>query len=189
MRSWLKGRIGRSVAVGTIAMGLVGGAAYLVAGPVLGSTVASTTTPSSSAASTLQSATSGSGQSGSAAAGAAATGGGRAGVLRRLLARSDHASLQVKIKGTWQTVTLDRGTIKSISSTSITILRPDGVTVTAPLSSSTKFLRAPESSLGNGDHLVVVQVGSSTRWVVALKKAAGGTGSSAAAGSSSNSTT
>lgn len=160
MPTWLKSRLGKSVAAGTLSVALVGGAAFAVAGPLMGSTVSSTAAPAS-----VQAA------NGTSPAPAAA---GRGGILRHLLARSVHASIVVKSKGGgYVTLTLDRGTIQSISSTSITILRPDGVSITAPISSSTKFLRGTESSLAAGAKVVVVQEGGTTRDVVALGKGAG----------------
>jgi hypothetical protein len=169
MPTWLKSRLGKSVAAGTLAVALVGGAAFAVAGPLMSSTVSSTvSTPASAAA--VQTA---SGNTGSSSASQAKPAKGRAGVLRKLLSRSVHATLVVKGKGgTYVTLTLDRGTIQSISSTSITILRPDGVSVTAPISTSTKFLRASESSLASGDKVVVVQESGTTRDVIAIGKGA-----------------
>jgi hypothetical protein len=64
---------------------------------------------------------------------------GELGGIRKLLLRTDHASLEVKVKGTWETVTLDRGKVSAISSTSITLARPDGQNVTETIGSTTKF--------------------------------------------------
>lgn len=58
---------------------------------------------------------------------------------RTLLQRSDHSTLELKVKGQWVTYTLDRGKVASISPTSITLTRPDGQTVTDTINSSTRF--------------------------------------------------
>jgi hypothetical protein len=58
---------------------------------------------------------------------------------RGLLARTDHASLEVRQDGKWVTVDVDRGNVTSASTTSITLSRPDGQSVTLQISSSTKF--------------------------------------------------
>lgn len=58
---------------------------------------------------------------------------------RTLLQRSDHSTLELKVKGQWITYTLDRGKVASISPTSITLTRPDGQTVTDTINSSTRF--------------------------------------------------
>lgn len=197
MPRWLKSRLGTSIAAGTLAIGVVGGLAFAVAGPIMGSSVSSTTPPASpatqaaaggkGAAACAAAGAAGSATSGSPASGSAATcAGRRAGILRKLLGRTEHASLTLRGKGgTWVTVTFDRGTIQSISPTSITIVRPDGVSVTAPVTPSTKFRRATESSLAAGDKVVVVQEGGSARAVLALgRRAAAGSGGGAGAGSS-----
>jgi hypothetical protein len=206
VRSWLSGHVGRSVVAGVLAVGVVGGLAFAVAGPIMGSNASTTSSPAAStglAGSALQAATGASvkacagGKASAAGAATSAPGtstpsaaakGCGAGVLRRLLGRAVHATFVIPTKSGNVTVTLDRGAIQSISSTSITILRKDGVTVTDPISSSTKFLRASESSLAAGDHVVLVQVGGTTRYVVAIGKGTGADASSAAA-SASDSTT
>jgi hypothetical protein len=58
---------------------------------------------------------------------------------RGLLARTDHATLEVRQDGKWVTVDVDRGNVTSASTTSITLMRPDGQSVTVHISSSTKF--------------------------------------------------
>ena len=50
--------------------------------------------------------------------------------LLRLARRADHATVEVKRHGTWQTFTFDRGMVTADTATSITLKRPDGVTVT-----------------------------------------------------------
>ncbi len=58
---------------------------------------------------------------------------------RSLLTRADHATLEIRKKGKWVTVTVDRGNVTAASATSITLARPDGQNVTLALTSSTKF--------------------------------------------------
>jgi hypothetical protein len=185
MGGWLKNRFGRTVAIGALAVAGVGGLAYAFAGPLSSSNAAATSgstanfqATGTTGSSTCTAAPAGAGAStGTAAASSPSSSGctalGKRGVLRKLLARTAHASLTIQDKsGQWVTVDLDRGTVQSISSTSITILRPDGVTVTAPLDSSTKFLRQAESSVVVGDRVVVVQEGGAARYVI-VGKAAG----------------
>ena len=193
MGGWLRSRVGKSVAAGTLAVVGAGGLTYAIAGPLTGSNVSTV-----SGSANFQASGAGAGAancagaiagaaagavpsaSGVAVAPAAACGRGRGGMLRRLLARSAHASLVVRDRsGQWVTVDVDRGTVKSISSTSITLLRPDGVTVTAVLSSSTKFLRQPESSVVAGDRAVVLQVGGTARYVLVGKPAGANAGNGA----------
>jgi hypothetical protein len=195
MPSWLKSRLGTCVVAGTLAIGVVGGLAFAVAGPIMSSTVSSGAPQASPAVQAAASAGAATGTSPSAAVSPGTASGtkacaGRGGILRRLLGRTDHASLTVRGKGgSWVTVTLDRGTVKSISATSITIVRPDGGTVTAPITSSTKFRRATESSLAAGDKVVVVQEAGTTRFVIGLGKPAGGSSAGAPAGGAASSTT
>ena len=58
---------------------------------------------------------------------------------RHLLARADHATFEVKAQGRWVTIDLDRGTVTAVSSTSITLRRPDGVAVTETIAATTHF--------------------------------------------------
>ncbi|MGH9076043.1 MAG: hypothetical protein ACRDY0_01070 [Acidimicrobiales bacterium] len=58
---------------------------------------------------------------------------------RSLVARSDHATIEVKVKGHWVTYTLDRGQVSAVSPTSITLARPDGQSVTDAITSTTKL--------------------------------------------------
>jgi hypothetical protein len=56
-------------------------------------------------------------------------------------ARAIHGELIVPgdAEGTWKTVEFDRGNVGAVSSTSITLHRPDGVDVTKTISEDTKF--------------------------------------------------
>lgn len=73
-------------------------------------------------------------------AGSSARHAGRAGKARSLLNRSDHITFEVKVRGHWVTYDLDRGTVSSISATSITLARPDGQSVTEAINPSTHFV-------------------------------------------------
>jgi hypothetical protein len=58
---------------------------------------------------------------------------------RTLLARADHATVEIKLRGNWVTYTIDRGQVTATTSTSITLARPDGQHVTDTINSGTKF--------------------------------------------------
>lgn len=99
--------------------------------------------------------------------------------LRQLLRRTVHAQLVVRTKTGWETLDIDRGSLQSVSMTSITIKRPDGPTVTASVSSSTRFRGLPESGLARGDRVILVQTGG-TAVVVGARAPRAATGSPAA---------
>jgi len=102
--------------------------------------------------------------------------------LLRLLRHTVHAQLIVRTKHGYETVILDRGTLESVSATSITIHRPDGPMVTESISASTRFRGLPESKLAKGDRVVTAQINGTAVVVGALppKPAGGGTSSTAA---------
>ena len=58
---------------------------------------------------------------------------------RTLLGRTDHATLELKVKGQWVTYTMDRGEVTAVSPSSITLARPDGQSVTETINSATRF--------------------------------------------------
>jgi hypothetical protein len=197
MRTWMKNRLARQVVVGTMAFLAVGGLAYAVTGPLGVLSSSSATAPPTSGADDLAavagaaancSTTKASAQStsvsvaASPAAGCAVKGAG----LRALLKRTIHAQLIVRGKGgQWVTVDFDRGKITTISSSSITITRPDGVSVSAAITTSTSFRRTTESKLGAGDSVAIVQVAGDARFVVALRGASSGSARSGGGTSSS----
>jgi hypothetical protein len=74
-----------------------------------------------------------------------------------LLQRAEHAEMIVRTKSGFQTIDIDRGTIGSISSTSISLTRPDGVVVTATISSTTKFAGLTQAQVAVGDKAAVIQ--------------------------------
>jgi hypothetical protein len=56
-----------------------------------------------------------------------------------LLARTDYATIEVRRHGHWETIVLDRGDVTAVSTSRITIRRPDGVSVTITLAPTTKY--------------------------------------------------
>jgi hypothetical protein len=96
--------------------------------------------------------------------------------LLRLIRHTVHAQLIVGTKTGYETVTINRGKLESVSATSITLKRPDGPTVIESIGSSTRFRGLKESKLAAGDRVVTVQVGGATVLIGALppKAAAGG---------------
>jgi hypothetical protein len=97
---------------------------------------------------------------------AAAKGGPRTGgpgVLKGAI----HGDLLVRGEdGTTRTVTFDRGKITDISATSITIERPDGVSVSKNLTDQTVFNGTPKDKLQAGMGVVVVSSGDTAERVL-----------------------
>jgi len=58
---------------------------------------------------------------------------------RTLLGRADYATFEVKMRGRWVTLELDRGKVTAVSPSSITLLRPDGHSVTEAITAHTRF--------------------------------------------------
>jgi hypothetical protein len=175
MRTWLQSHRGRSFIIGAVAIATVGGLAYVVAGPLdaFGASGGGTAAPAAATSMATRSpAVTGGGPTYLAKDGALTRPKARS-LIRRLLRRSVHASFVVKegSKG-YVTVTLDKGKVQSVSTTSITVLRADGVTVTTGVTSTTKFLRTTESTLTAGERVVLVEVGGDARYVVAVGRGA-----------------
>lgn len=78
-----------------------------------------------------------------------------------------HAQLIVHTKKGFETIDIDRGKLKTDSSTTITIVRADHANVSATITSSTKFLGLKESQLATGDGVVLVQHGGYALYVAA----------------------
>ena len=100
----------------------------------------------------------------SAAAGAAGidanagVGKGRRGLA--ILRHADHGDLSVRTKDGFRTVTFDRGKVTAASDTSVTVLRPDGVSVTKTIDASTKFKGISSASdIKTGKGAIVVSDG------------------------------
>jgi hypothetical protein len=107
-----------------------------------------------------------------AATGAPAPGaaGGKAGVLKGAI----HGDLLVRDKdGSTHTVTFDRGKVSSISASSITVQRPDGVSVTDDVTDQTVFNGTPKAQLQAGTPVIVIADGHTATHVVTRGAAAG----------------
>lgn len=77
----------------------------------------------------------------------------------RTLSHTVHAELVVHTKSGYVTVDVDKGTLTSASTTSLSLQRPDGPSVSAAVTSSTRFFGVPESKLARGDRTLMVQTG------------------------------
>ena len=94
---------------------------------------------------------------------APAVAGGKAGILKGAI----HGDLLVRSKdGSTHTVTFDRGKVGSLSASSITIQRPDGVSVTDALTDRTVFNGTPRDQLTSGTPVIVVSDGHTATHVV-----------------------
>jgi hypothetical protein len=93
-----------------------------------------------------------------------------------LLQRAEHAELIVRTKTGFQTIDMDRGTISSISPSSISLTRPDGVVVSAAISSTTKFGGLTQAQVAVGDKAAVIQ-SSGTAISIRSRTAAGSSSS------------
>ena len=86
----------------------------------------------------------------------AAKAGGKAGVLKGAI----HGDLLVRNEdGSTRTVTFDRGKVTAISAGSITIARPDGVSVSNDLNDKTIFNGTPRDQLQPGTGAIVISEG------------------------------
>ncbi|MHB1987245.1 MAG: hypothetical protein ACYCSF_04550 [Acidimicrobiales bacterium] len=87
--------------------------------------------------------------------------------LRSLLHRADYATAEVKVKGQWVTLTMDKGAISAVSSQSIVVARPDGHSATLDLGPNTRYRGAAtsESGLHSGELVMVVSEGGTARVV------------------------
>lgn len=88
-----------------------------------------------------------------------------------------HAQLIVDTKSGYRTINIDKGKLQSDSSGMITIVRPDGPSVSATVTSSTKFFGLKQSQLAPGDGVVLVQ-GSGDAIYVASRAPTSTTGTS-----------
>ncbi len=86
---------------------------------------------------------------------------------RGLLARTDHATIELKVKGQWVTYDLDRGKVTAVSATSITLARPDGQSVTLTIDSATRFgHKLSAAAITVGARATVISDGGTARRVV-----------------------
>lgn len=84
--------------------------------------------------------------------------------IRRLLRRTVHAQFVLRTKGgALETYDYDRGALRSVTSTSIVIVPADAptTTVSATITSTTRFLGLTESRLQPGDRVALVYQGGS----------------------------
>jgi hypothetical protein len=85
---------------------------------------------------------------------------------RTLLQRADYATVEVKVHGQWVTFELDRGKVAAVSPSSITLLRPDGHSVTEAITAHTKFRGVSgESEVQVGKAAGVLSEGGSALWI------------------------
>jgi Domain of unknown function (DUF5666) len=99
--------------------------------------------------------------------------------LQRFLRRHTvSATFTIKTKSGYETLDLVRGTVSSISPTSITVNSPNGTTVTASIDSSTKFHNTSDAVLGDGDKVGVLAYDGVARSVNAPKSASTSSSSS-----------
>jgi len=177
MVKWLQSHRGRSFVAGTVAVVTLAGLGYVVGGPLdaFGSTTSATVTPPAAVVSTMAKTGTPTNRTGTAPTSSSdllvkSNALGRAhlrAMLKVLLRRSVHASFVMKdASGAYVTVDFDRGTVESVSSTSITILRKDGVSVTTGLTTTTQFVRTTEATLAVGAKVGLVEVGADARYVI-----------------------
>lgn len=96
---------------------------------------------------------------------------------RFLFRHTVDATVTVKTKNGYQTFDLARGTVQSISSTSITVDSPDGTSLSATIDSQTKFFNTTEGQLSTGDKVGVVASQGVARAIRTPKTPSSGTGS------------
>jgi hypothetical protein len=159
---------------------LVAGIGVVAAGSVAGVSFALTSSSGSPAAATTT------------ATAKPSTTSGANGVRQRalqVLRRSVHGDIEVATKNGYVTFEFDRGAVTSISSSQITVLRPDGQSVTEAITGST---RMPVRGVpAKGQNVVVISVGGNTYRIVDVGafRPAGSSSSGAASGAASGSTT
>ena len=84
-----------------------------------------------------------------------------------LVRHTVHAQLVVDTPKGFRTLTIDKGKLTSASSTTVTIKRPDGPSVSATITPTTKFIGLTESQLATGDGAIIVQHGGYALYVAA----------------------
>ncbi|MHB1717619.1 MAG: hypothetical protein ACYCV5_09880 [Acidimicrobiales bacterium] len=91
--------------------------------------------------------------------------------IRAILARTDHAVFTVKLKGSWVTLTFDRGTVTAISPTGVTLQRPDGGVATLAINSTTKIGgKHPATAIPTGSRVVVLSENGVALRIVEMKQ-------------------
>ncbi len=85
----------------------------------------------------------------------------------KLLHRSIYAQVIVEGKGhTTHTITYERGKFTGISAGALHLTRPDGVQVSAPITTTTKFRRITQASLVSGDLVRIIERDGATTTVI-----------------------
>lgn len=86
--------------------------------------------------------------------------------LRKFVRRHTvDATITVKTKNGYETYNLARGTVASISSSSITVDSPDGTTLTATIGAQTKFHNTTDAQLATGDKVGLLAHNGGAVWV------------------------
>lgn len=99
----------------------------------------------------------------------------RARGMRRILARADHATIEMRQRRSWVTLTINKGRVTAVSASSLALLRPDGQSVNVALGTTTHFRGAAVSSatITIGRSAVVISEGGTARTVIELKLRSG----------------
>lgn len=85
---------------------------------------------------------------------------------RTILQRADYATVELRVKGRWMTYELDRGKVTAVSPTSITLLRPDGHSVTEAISAATRYRGVTsEAGIHTDRPAAVLSEGGTARWI------------------------
>jgi hypothetical protein len=159
MTNYLKRHLKAVVAV-SLGLAVVGG------GTAAAAAAASANRPTLEAATAPASSVSGAGK-------------GLHGPLGRLARRAVHGELTVHTKDGYQTVTFDRGAVTSANGTSITIRRPDGVSVTEALTPTTRYRGiSGASAITTGKQAIVVSHDGTALLVAQRRVSTGSSGSS-----------
>lgn len=92
-----------------------------------------------------------------------------------LLRHTVDGTISVKTKNGYQTLDFARGTVGSISTTSITVDSPDGTSLTAAINGQTKFHNTTDQELQPGDKVGVIAEQGVAKLVNAPKSASSST--------------
>ena len=147
--------LGSGAAIG---MALTGGASASTGSPAASTSASATTATSTRAAKCLKIAGA-LASSGHAKAAGHVVAFCRRPLLRLALVGGEYGQVTFKGQSSPQTIAFERGTVSSVSSTTLTVTAPDGTTWTWDLASGTKVRSngsaVPESDLTNGDLVLV----------------------------------
>lgn len=90
------------------------------------------------------------------------------GMIQSLLSKIAHVEVVINLNGSWQTYDADQGAITSVTTTSLSIKRLDGVSLSFTISSNTNYFGIQQASLANGQTVVVVSQNSNALFVIDL---------------------